>query len=64
MQLSLGSVSGMTSSVYKQLITSIATLLSLGISIPAVVLIWLSGPVAGVIAQPYFGIWIDNIRTR
>lgn len=38
--------------------------MSLGVRKPVVALIWISGPVAGVVIQPIFGIWSDHILTR
>ncbi|KAH8811048.1 major facilitator superfamily domain-containing protein [Xylogone sp. PMI_703] len=39
-------------------------LISLGIPKSTTALIWLSSPIAGIIAQPYFGTWSDNLRSE
>lgn len=39
-------------------------LMSLGFSKPLIPFVWLEGPLAGVIGQPYFGLCSDQCRTR
>ena len=37
-------------------------LLTLGFSKSLVALVWLAGPIMGVVIQPYFGLWSDNCQ--
>ncbi|TAQ88647.1 hypothetical protein B7494_g3024 [Chlorociboria aeruginascens] len=39
-------------------------LLSLEVPKPVIAIIWLSGPIAGVCVQPYFGVWSDSSHFR
>jgi solute carrier family 45, member 1/2/4 len=39
-------------------------LMSLGLSKPVIPFVWLAGPLAGVIGQPYFGLCSDQCRIR
>lgn len=41
-----------------------AYLNNLGLSRPILALVWTAGPVAGMVLQPYFGIWSDQLGKR
>lgn len=41
-----------------------AYLNNLGLSRPVLSLVWTAGPVAGMVLQPYFGIWSDQLGKR
>ncbi|KAF3015042.1 hypothetical protein E8E14_010289 [Neopestalotiopsis sp. 37M] len=41
-----------------------AYLSDLGLSRPVLALVWTAGPVAGMVLQPYFGIWSDQLGRR